>query len=71
MSQKLLVNGFEWVKELSKFNKDFNKTHKNECDEDSSKGYFLEVDVGYPKYLFYVYGDIPFLPERNKIKKSN
>ena len=41
MSQKLLVNGFDWVKNLSKFNEDFIKSY----DENSDKGYFLEVDV--------------------------
>ena len=39
MSQKLPVNGFEWVEEekLSKFNEDFIKNY----DESSDTGYFL------------------------------
>ena len=41
MSQKLPVDGFKWVKELLKFNKDFIKNY----DENSNKEYFLEVDV--------------------------
>ena len=45
ISQKLPVNGFKWVEELSQFNEDFIKNY----DEDSNKGYFLEVDVQYPK----------------------
>ena len=45
MSQKLPVNVFEWVEELSQFNEDFIKNY----DEDSNKEYFLEVDVEYPK----------------------
>ena len=45
MSQKFPVNVFEWVEELSQFNEDFIKNY----DEDSNKGYFLEVDVQYPK----------------------
>ena len=45
MSQKLLVNGFKWIKKLSKFNESFIKDY----DENSNKGYFLEVDVEYPK----------------------
>ena len=61
MFQKLPVNGFEWVEELSQFNEDFIKNY----DEDSNKGYFLEVDVEYPKNLLNLHGDIPFLPERN------
>ena len=38
-------------------------------DEDSNKGYFLELDVEYPKSLLNLHGGLPFLPERNKIKK--
>ena len=67
VSQKLPVNGFEWVEELSQFNKDFIKDY----DENSDEGYFLEVDVEYPKNLFSLHNDLPFLPERNKIKKCN
>ena len=37
ISKKLPVNGFEWVEELSQFNKDFITNY----DEDSNKGYFL------------------------------
>ena len=62
-SQKLPVNGFEWVEELSQFNEDFTKDY----DENSDDGYFLEVDVEYPKNLFSFHNDSPFLPERNKI----
>ena len=67
VSQKLPVKGFESVKELSEFNKDFIKDY----DENSDEGYFLEVDVEYPKNLFSLHNDLPFLPERNKIKKCN
>ena len=65
MSQKLLVNGFKWVEELSEFNEDFVKNY----DENSDRGYFLDVDVEYSKKLLSLYIDLPFLPERNKIKK--
>ena len=65
MSQKLPVNGFEWVKNLSKFNEDFIKNY----DENSDKGYFLEVDVEYPKTLFNSHKDLPFLPETKKVEK--
>ena len=40
-------------------------------DEDSDKGYILEVDVEYPKYLDNLHIDLPFLPERIKINKCN
>ena len=45
MSQKLPVNNFEWIKETSQFNEDFTKRYIEESDE----GYFLKVDVQYPK----------------------
>ena len=67
MSQKLPVNDFEWVKKLSKFNECFIKNN----DENNDKGYFLEVDVEYPKNLFSLHSDLPFLPERKKIGKCN
>ena len=67
VSQKLTVNGFEWVEELSQFNEDFIKDYDDNCDE----GYFLEVDVEYPNNMFSLHDDLPFLPERNKIKKCN
>ena len=41
MSQKRPVNGFKWVKNLSTFNERFIKSY----NENSNKGYFLEVDV--------------------------
>ena len=65
MSQKLPVKGFKWVKKLSKFNERFIKDY----GENSNEGYFLEVDVEYPKKLFNLHSYLPFLPERNKIEK--
>ena len=47
MSQKLPMNCFKWVKKLSKFNQCFIKDY----DENSNRGYFLEVDVEYPKTI--------------------
>ena len=41
MSQKLLINGFEWIKKLSRFNERFIKNYS----EISDRGYFLEVDA--------------------------
>ena len=70
ISQKLPVNYFKWVKQddLSQFNEDFIKNY----DENSNTGYFLEVDFDYPKELFDLHKDFPFLPESkniNKVKK--
>ena len=47
MSQKLPVNGFKWVKKLSKFDERFIKNY----DENSNKGQevVLEVDLEYAK----------------------
>ena len=67
ISQKLPVNGFECVEDLSQFKEDFIKNY----DENSNKGYFFEVDVEYPKELFNLHRDLPFLPERKKIGKCN
>ena len=65
MSQKLPVNGFKWKKNMSKFNEEFIKNY----DEGSDKGYILEVDVKYPKNLYGLHKDLPFLPKRMKIGK--
>ena len=65
MSQKLPVNGFKWVKNLSKFTEIFIR----KFDENSDKGYFLEVDVDYPMNYFDLHKDLPFLPEREKVNK--
>ena len=65
MSQKLPVNKFEWIKDTSKFNEDFIKSY----NEESGEGYFLQVDVQYPKKLHELHIDSSFLPERMKIEK--
>ena len=61
------VNGFKWVKKISKFDERSIKCY----DGNSNKGNFLEVDVEYLKTLFDLYSDLPFLSERNKIEKCN
>ena len=66
MSQKLPVNNFEWIKDTIQFNKDFIKSYNEESDE----GYFLKVDVQYPKKLHELHKDLPFLSERMKVKQS-
>ena len=65
MSEPLPVDGFEWMKDLSKIDEDFIKNY----DENSDKGYIFEVDVEYRKNLHGFHSDFPFLPERMKINK--
>ena len=65
MSQKLPVNGFKWVKNTSKIDEEFIENY----DENSDKGYILEVDVKYPRKLHDLHSDSSFLPKRMKIDK--
>ena len=53
---------FDWIKDDSQFNEDFIKNY----NEESDKGYFLEVDVQYPEKLHELHNDLLFLPERMK-----
>ena len=50
---------------MSKFTEEFIKNY----DENSNKGYILEVDVKYLKKLHDLHSDLPFSPERMKIDK--
>ena len=66
MSQELLINGFMWYDDyLSDFNEEFIENY----DENSDEGYFLEVDVEYPKTLWGSHKELPFLPEKRKLEK--
>ena len=56
MSQKLPVNDFKCVEDISEFDKNFIKNYNKESD----KGYFLEVDIQYPEKLHNLYNDLPF-----------
>ena len=67
MSQKFPVDGFKWKKEMLKFNEEFIKNY----DEDSDKGYILEVEVEHPKNLNYLHSDLQFLTDRMKINKCS
>ena len=65
MSQKVPVNGFKWINDVTELDEKFIKNY----DEDSDKGYILKVDVKYPKKLHDLHSNLPFLPKRMKIDK--
>ena len=67
ISEPLSVDGFDWIKDLSKIDEDFIKNY----DKDSDKGYILEAGVKYPINLHDLHSDLPFFPERMKIDKCN
>ena len=66
MSEKFVINDFKWVEDISEFNEDFRKSYNDESDE----GYFLEVDVQYPKSLHNFHIDSHLLSKKNKNWKS-
>ena len=65
MSEKLTVDGFEWIEDVSEIDENFIKNY----DEDSNEEYFIEADIEYPKELHNKHSDLPFLPERMKVNK--
>ena len=65
MLQKLPLDGFKWVEDVSVIDEDFIKYY----DEDSDVGYIIEADIEYPKHLQSMHRDLPFLPERMNINK--
>ena len=56
---------------MEKNTSEFNENVIKNYDEDSDKGYILELDVKYPKRLHNLNYDLPFLPERMKINNCN
>ena len=62
MSQKLPRNNFKWVEDTSIINEEFIKNY----NENSYKGYILEVDAKYPKELHDLHSDLPLLRNKNK-----
>ena len=65
MSQKLPLNKFEWMKDTCKFSENFIKIY----DEESDEGYFVVVNIQYPKKWLQLHNDLSFLTERMKTEK--
>ena len=63
MCKKLPVSDFKYIDVVSIFTEDFIKNY----DENNDKGYIIVVDVEYPRNLYKLHSDLPFLPERMKV----
>ena len=61
MTKKLPVRGFKWVKNVSKIDEEFVKNY----DKGGDIGFFLRVDIEYPKELHDLRINLPFLTEKN------
>ena len=57
MSEKLPINGFKWVNDITGINEKFVKSYDKKS---SDKGYILEADVGYPSKLHKLHSDMQF-----------
>ena len=64
---QLCLKNCQWVNDISRIDKKFVKSYDK---KNSDKGYILEVDVDYPSKLHKLHSDMPFLPERMKIDKT-
>ena len=67
MPEKLPINEFKWVNDISGINEKFVKSYDK---KNSDKSYILEVDVDYLSKLHRLHSDMPFLCERMKIDKT-
>ena len=50
MPEKLPVDGFEWIEDISKIDEDFIKNY----DEDSDVGYFIKADISKKNYIISI-----------------
>ena len=64
MSQKLPADGFESKKDISELSENFIKNY------DGNSYVWYIVDVNYPERLHNFHNDLPFLPERMKVKNA-
>ena len=60
MCKKLPVDGFKWLDDLSVFTENVIKNY----NENSDYGSILEVDTEYPKTLWGLHKELPFLAEK-------
>ena len=65
MSQYLPYANFKWVKNINEIEQKLMKIKSN-----SSTEYVLEVDLEYPKNLYYEHNDYPLAPEKINIQKE-
>ena len=65
MSKKLPVGKFEWMHPS-----DYTEDHIKNYDNNDEYGAILEVDIEYPQELSNKHKDVPFLPERRKINRT-
>ncbi|XP_068083988.1 uncharacterized protein [Anabrus simplex] len=61
MSQHLPVSGFRWLTQC-----EFDALQLHALGDEADKGYFLEVDLQYPKELHTSHNDLLFCPENMK-----
>jgi hypothetical protein len=61
MCQKLPIGDFEWI--------DVNGFDIN-CNVEEDHGYFVEVDIEYPKELHELHNTYPLAPERKTVKEN-
>ena len=66
MSQYLPYSGFKWLNR-----KEIDRSDVNSIDKNSSIGYILELDLGYPSELHYLHNDYPLAPEKLEISQNN
>ena len=64
MSQKLPVEGFKWIENISQFNEIFIKNY----NQDSNIEHFLKVDVKIYKQLHKLPNDLQFYQNEKKSK---
>ena len=65
--EKLPINSVKWKTDLSLFTSDFIKNY----DSQSDIGCIFYVGFTYPKELYELHKDLPFLPDEMEVNKVN